>query len=518
MSAHPQRRRWLQISLRFVVLMVTVLCIGLAVDRRFREQRIVVETLTSIGARVTYHPRWKNGLPALPRHRHVKSINLSHERFKVEHLELLHKLPRLERLYLARTETTDEHLKIIGSLKQLRRLALWGTRITNSGVRHLESLEELRRLDVHENKLSEASMVSFAKLRKLRNLRVSYRSWSDLGLHQLGKIPQVHVGPLRLVAVSDEGLRSLGRLKQANYQIQVMARCQITDEGLLGLVDGQGMLPVGPSFQLQNCPITDRVLPHLPWAKLGDVRFIGTRITFEGVVPFVGPDVKALYVGKNSCGLADGWDWSKSTAWSPAGRSVLVDVSPSSLSDEQLSALPNLTDLILQSPDDIGNLVQHLEHHQHLTHASMDYCPRPNQIIQQLARLRHLQHLKFNFCNLDPRQASIVPLAALQELKTLRISCTPFGDDQFATLGRMKRLESIELMSADQVKGPGLRHLVPLPELRVLKLQSRANWDAAIDHLLKLAQVRRLTLIDVQLSDENLNRFQAVKGRQYFDW
>jgi len=157
-------------SLRALLLAVTLMAVGLAVDRRYRLQQEVIKKLPA-GTQVEYHPavvsaasNWFRGF-----YRDVDAVSPPC-RVTNDVLLLLQRFPRLERLYLPRSGITDEQLPLIARLPRVRRLALWSNQITDEGIAALVRLTRLEVLDVHDTKLTEKSLEHISHIASLRKL------------------------------------------------------------------------------------------------------------------------------------------------------------------------------------------------------------------------------------------------------------------------------------------------------------------------------------------------------------
>lgn len=110
------------------------------------------------------------------------------------------------------------------------------------------------------------------------------------------------------------------------------------------------------------------------------------------------------------------------------------------------------------------------------------------------------------------------PLAKLQKLRRLEFYCTPFGDEALESFGKISQLQELKISAGNKIQGPGLKHLKNLKHLKMLVIQSKANWDASFEHLMALGHVDRIRLINVGLSTENLKTYDAIPGRSHIVW
>ncbi len=515
--AKPKRRP--QISLRMLLLVVTLVCIAFAYHHRFRRQHLAANQLvTSNNAKISYHASAIAWLPWIgDKLCDVEAVDLSHCRIDSDSLKLLLRFPNLNRLYLARTRVEDDDLSIIAKLRNLQRLALWHTNITGRGIGKLVALKRLRALDVHGTQLTESCLASLAELGQLRELKYDFNRYSDRGLALLASMPNRPLGELRCQGITNAGLQSLKLIAPSNYRITRLQECDISDDSLLALTDGREPLPVGPEFHVRKCLLSDRTLVALPWDTLTDVRFIDTDVTFDAVVRIVGDRFKFLVIGERGYILAENYQWSLGRGYAPDGLSVWMGHDPTELSRKQIGTLTSLTSVFLNRKQPAKDLLADLSQHQGLTAFEMSSAPAQTAVIEQIANWQNLRHARLNCCN--PRTIfDIRPLVKLKRLQRLEFYCTPFGDQALETVGQIRGLRELKLSSANKILGPGLKQLRNLQHLELLEIQSSANWDAWFDDLMSLDHIERIRLIDVKLNDANLRAFESKPGRDHVSW
>ena len=151
---HPNpskpRRRWFQYSLRTLLVLVTVLCVWLAVTaNRARKQREAVAAIEAVGGVVYYEYQTKSGQkPPGPKwlreligdEYFVSVVLVDFNETQVTDAGLMHLkgLTKLELLYLNRTQITDAGLEHLKGLTNLEDLWLNGTQVTDEGVKKLQ--------------------------------------------------------------------------------------------------------------------------------------------------------------------------------------------------------------------------------------------------------------------------------------------------------------------------------------------------------------------------------------------
>lgn len=124
------------------------------------------------------------------------------------------------------------------------------------------------------------------------------------------------------------------------------------------------------------------------------------------------------------------------------------------------------------------------------------------------ARALEAPGLKLEHQVLTPEDAEL--LGTLRELRGLSLYATRFRAAGFANLGKLTRLEELDLMDALGVNDESLAALAPLVELKDLALEGAGDLDegeddlldekrqrltdAAVPHVVKLRNVRELTI------------------------
>ena len=163
-SERPRKRllrRLLQFRLRTLLILLTLAALVLAsyytyvepyeeqhkAAMALRDERVGLEWRTA-------PPKWLAKLLSKFRGddilRDCITVDAKHARLQDDDLAQLRKMPRLERLYLARSPITDKGLEHLVGLQHLERLSLWGTDVTDEGMRSVAELSALKVLDIHQ--------------------------------------------------------------------------------------------------------------------------------------------------------------------------------------------------------------------------------------------------------------------------------------------------------------------------------------------------------------------------------
>jgi hypothetical protein len=174
--------------------------------------------------------------------RQVQLINLDHSLVTDGDLVHLRPLRCLRTLYLWGTNVGDAGIGNIADLAEIRILGLQRSLITDAGVERLRGLKNLVTLNLAETRVTDKCVPDLAGLRKLAQLDLSYTQVTDVGLVHLRGLTQLRELHLDGTQVSDAGLTHLQGLTQLQW---LYFRCtQVTDAGVAELQKA-----------LQNCQI-----------------------------------------------------------------------------------------------------------------------------------------------------------------------------------------------------------------------------------------------------------------------
>ena len=277
------KRRWAQLSLRTMLVLVTALCIALAAWVVPAErQRRAVAAIEAAGGWVGYTDNrdpfaaeydnppetfLQSWLPrdyfddvfhvdlsdtltaghditeAERRHRqlvrylsvfkHVEALDLSHCRIRDSGLLQLQGMKRLRVLNLSDTPITDLGLSHLRELTALEQLNMGRTRITDAGLAHLQALTGLQALLLYENAVTDAGLMHLPVLKALEELDLALTQVTDAGLSQLRFLPRLRNLDLALTSVTDAGLTHLRGL--ANLSVLRLDGAEVSDDGLAQL-------------------------------------------------------------------------------------------------------------------------------------------------------------------------------------------------------------------------------------------------------------------------------------------
>ncbi len=228
------KRRWLQFSLRTLMIVVTVFCILLGtVVKRARDQRQAVEAIREAGGLIVYDyerdqrgppgPEWLRRLAGIDLFAKVVSVSADHPSIggsatmtdkEMVHLTLF---PDLQSLDLqGQNNVTDVGVGHLRGLKQLETLWLSNTNISDDGVAYLQKLRKLNLLALEGTKIGDVGLAKLSDMTSLRDLYLHNTQITDDGLVHLKGITNLQNLDLSGTQISDAGLVYLQGLKKSN--------------------------------------------------------------------------------------------------------------------------------------------------------------------------------------------------------------------------------------------------------------------------------------------------------------
>jgi hypothetical protein len=260
------RRRWLQYSLRWLLVIVTLSCVGLGLlVNRAERQRRAVAAIRESGGLVGYDfeepsspvpavrgespgPDWLCRLLGVDYFAAVTKVYLP-ARATDATAAHLSGLTSLQGLTLAGTEVTDAglaHLRGLTSLQylhlgdtqvvgladlrgltSLHSLYLRGTQVTDAGLAHLSGLTSLQELDLGGTQVRDAGLAHLSGLTSLQELWLEGTLVTDAGLSHLSGLTSLQELYLDGTQVADAGLAHLSGM--TNLKLLDLRGTQVTD-------------------------------------------------------------------------------------------------------------------------------------------------------------------------------------------------------------------------------------------------------------------------------------------------
>jgi Leucine-rich repeat (LRR) protein len=396
---------------------------------------------------------------------------------------------RLHTLSLANCRRlSDEAIINISHLTSIEALSLDGCRcLTDRSLAAISNLYELQKLD-----LSQCDLLTDEGLDHL---------------HDLKYLVELSLGWCRLV--TDTGLNVLTQQpgRSSNLRILRLARCPITDEGVVHL----SRLSALEELDLNGCSsIGSSALGN----TLGSLKNLTTldvsycpgilRSSWQGKIPSL-KTLELCYSSVRDVHLSRFADL-------PALEELNLDSSPigdwaiAYLADHNV--VPNLTSLDLADTEitDLG--MAHLTKFEKLTRLSLFYCNISNNGLRHLKNMTSLEVL-----NLDSRDVGddgLAHLIHLKNLKSLDIFSGRVTDVGCAHLSKIKSLESLELCGGG-VGDLGCTLLASLENLTSLNLsQNERITNRGAAALAALSNLKALNLSNTRVNSTALRFFSSL--------
>ena len=259
-------RRRFQYSLRTLLLVMTLACIGMSlVGTRLQKawrQKQVVNEIKKLGGLVEYKvriggPLWLRSLRTEDFFTDVFFVAFSSvSDADLEHLE---RLPQLTQVNLQGSKVTDVGMEHLKGLTQLQDLNLSGTQVTDTGLGCLKGLKQLRDLNLSGTQVTDTGLGCLKGLTQLWVLDLSGTHITDVGLEHLNDLIQLRRLDITGTQVTDAGLERLEKL----YELQhlCLAGTQVTDA--LEHIEGLAQLD---TLDIRRTQITEKGVKKLQQA------------------------------------------------------------------------------------------------------------------------------------------------------------------------------------------------------------------------------------------------------------
>jgi len=269
------RGRLLRLSLRGMIVIITVICILFAIHvQSVKEQQAAIKQIQRFGGSVVYDyeiskgaidntaksrvPDWLLSVFGLDHFHRVVRVQMTFRELKDlddtafvkgkqtdDAMHALARFPHLRSVWLDCPQMTDASLRHLSQLKELRSLEMieaWD--VTDQGVANLANLTHLEFLHLDGSRISDESLKTLSGFPKLQRLLLQHNRFTDKGLSYLQKMIQLRV--LSIVSrdndFTDAGIECLKQL--ANLDALHLGRTNASATALRKL-----------SLQLPNCQI-----------------------------------------------------------------------------------------------------------------------------------------------------------------------------------------------------------------------------------------------------------------------
>jgi hypothetical protein len=333
--------RYCRFNLRFLLILMTVICVCFAYQlRRAERQKKGVEFVVNAGGSVRYDFQVDaNGNFNALAESHVSeklleilghdffhtvvNVNLEKEGFSLPDFfsggmeslfsvfssrfskdepirDLCKAFPKLEKLTIDKRHASNKHLEFVGKLSRLKSLSISNSKyITDEGIAHLRYSRSLETVYlIGKSRITDESLEVLSKLPKLRRINVQTGRISDVGIGHLEtceNLTKAYFMPPRRRSLSleedpieftDKALQSLGSL--SNLEVVGISSSLFTDEGVAHLSKLNNLHTLilrGPEEEKNS--IGDAGLAHLFENKLlGNLDVSNSKVTSVGLQEF----------------------------------------------------------------------------------------------------------------------------------------------------------------------------------------------------------------------------------------
>ena len=234
-------RRWLRLSLRAVMLGMTVMCVLLAYFAHRRNAAIRQEAAIHDverrrgGAEFTYalknygqDSRSASQAPWVPE---WLRATLGSSFFE-----------EVQSVYFGdpseRVPVGDDAIELLQRFEGLRQVSLWGTNVTDRGFAQLENCQNLHYLILWRNKgITDEGMKTVKQLRRLHTLEIYGPTLSDAGLAHISGLPNLKelllIKPIP--GITDSGLKHISQM--TSLTMLIVEGGDVTDQGVQHLAN-----------------------------------------------------------------------------------------------------------------------------------------------------------------------------------------------------------------------------------------------------------------------------------------
>ncbi len=420
-------------------------------------------------------------------------------------LDALKDVPGLTHLHLSWAENlTDAGLATVGELKALRQLHIEGARrITDAGLAPLANLSGLTTLDlINAENITDGGLAHVKGLTRLTTLRLPGTKVTDAGLAHLKGLTALRVLELDALPISDAGLAHLAGLTNLtvlNLRGTYLRNSRVTDAGLVHL---HGMTRL-TNLDLSGIPLTGAGLAHFKaMSRLEVLDLSGTRVTDDNLAHLkVLLALKTLYLptGITDAGFVH-------LAGLTNLSQLRIDRLPG-LTGPGLAHLAKMTQLTELDLYHTGVTDEGLQHVRGLTQLKLLGLP-PNITDAGFAHLAGLTNLaELRFTSLENLKGPGLKHLLGTQVKQLFLTSTGVTDDGLQGVEALTGLQSLSL--PPRITDAGLAHLKGLP-LTTLSLAQTQVTDAGLARLKDLPNLNKIDLSKTRITDAGLTHLRAL--------
>lgn len=426
-SIRTAKRRWLSFSLRGALILLTALCIWLAIlATRARQQELAIRKIMELRGvlRFDYQqqdrsapdkprpPEWLQKAVGEEYFRKVVSVDFAYgggAKVTDDDLALLAGLPDLTTIELGNNKTvTDAGLKHLAGLRKLRTLYLYRNTFTGDGLRHLP--RDLECLSLSKTPIGDAGLAHLAGMRKLKILQLPNTAITDRGLAELSGLSSLEDLQLMQTDITDAGLEHLKSMP--SLQRIALSGTNVTSQGVARLRQALPHCEIRPSpeeIDWRNEPPVDIALwPEGHQPSQAEVLEKVTELGGQAMVDTKDPQQPIVRLTLDDSQFSD--------------KTLLV----------LLDQMPNLQLLNLRRVRAGDALAQKLPRWSKLWYLSLDDSRITNAGLAYVGKLTTLRELSLNGTGIT--DAGLIHLSGLTNLEQLHTDGTRITDQGRARL------------------------------------------------------------------------------------
>jgi internalin A len=392
--------------------------------------------------------------------------------------------------FLTNVNIQDKGLARLDSLTQLKELRLAQSKVTGSS---LAPFVNLRSLDLSYSQVNDEGLQSLEGMKNLQRLLLQDTLVTDAGLRHLKDLTRLEELDLHGCRISGAGLahlRGLTQLRKLN-----LLGATITDEGLDALSAMRGL----QELNLYRSRVTNAGIQKLEAKKrLLSVDLRYTRVTRSGV--------DALRAALPECHILD-------SAGQPAGPAAGVSKAPGKgdkgIADwvRRLGGTVQMSDgrvvsLSLAATAVTDSQLQALDGLSQLRNLDLEGTEIGDLAFRFVGKITRLEQLNLSHTSVSDAGLANFPKA----LRSLKLSHTSVRG---VALGGLTTLEELDLSGAP-VNDESAKQLAQLVNLRSLRLSYTDLTDAGYAGLKSLSRLERLDLAGTDVGDKGLAEISSI--------
>jgi Leucine-rich repeat (LRR) protein len=364
-----------------------------------------------------------------------------------EILGKLHQLGNINSIDLSKTNVKDEELKYLQNIEGIKGLFLDDTKISDQGLMFLGTNQSITELWVNNTKITNAGLTYLARLLNLKFLKLSNNKLCDDNLSVLGNL--INLEKLYL-SHNDIGDGNLSFLKKLNkLQTFEADNTKFSDWNLENLAELSNLY----NLSLQATNVSDAGIHWLlPLDKITDLDLEGTKITDSAIGELV-----------------------------QLSHLTNLDLSKTNITDNGLILLgvsKSLNQLNIRKTNTNGSFLKGFGQNSPLT---------------------ELWAKETDFSD-----SSLATLAQFGKLKVLALPITKISDVGIKHVSELTNLTELYLGGNTALTDKMTIYLLPLKNLKILRIPGCSITDKSIVYLEKLSHLTRLDVSGTKLTDKGL--------------